>query len=98
MNLNIYFQEDEDETDFDCRRSKGQRELEDDFKKAKKRCPQSLSLIVIPHSHLRQAMLDNIGVLVATVIMVLMALTIVTLKVSQDINIFNQDSNFKVEK
>ena len=37
-------------------------------------------------------MMDNIGVLVATVIMVLMALTIVTLKVSRDINnyIFNQ--------
>ena len=30
----------------------------------------------------RQAMLDNIGVVVATVIMVVMALTIVTLKVS----------------
>ena len=43
-------------------------------------------------------MLDNIGVLVATVIMVLMALTIVTLKVSQDINILNQGSIFKVEK
>lgn len=37
-------------------------------------------------------MMDNIGVLVATVIMVLMALTIVTLKVSRDINnyMFNQ--------
>ena len=37
-------------------------------------------------------MMDNIGVLVATVIMVLMALTIVTLKVSRDIKnyIFNQ--------
>ena len=37
-------------------------------------------------------MMDNIGVLVATVIMVLMALTIVTLKVSSDIDnsIFNQ--------
>ena len=57
-----------------------------------------LFLIVIPHSHLRQAMLDNIGGLVATVIMVLMALTIVTLKVSQDINILNQGSIFKVEK
>ena len=36
--------QDEDETDFDCRRSKGQRELEDDFKKAKKRFPKLLSL------------------------------------------------------
>ena len=37
-------------------------------------------------------MMDNIGVLVATVIMVLMALTIVTLKVSRVIKnyIFNQ--------
>ena len=56
------------------------------------------SILVIPHSYIRQAMLDNIGVLVATVIMVLMALTIVTLKVSQDINILNQGSIFKVEK
>ena len=49
-------------------------------------------LFVISHLHLRQAMLDNIGVLVATVIMVLTALTIVTLKVSWDINIFNKGS------
>ena len=53
-------------------------------------------LFVIPHSHLRQAMLDNIGVLVATVIMVLMALTIVTLKVNRHINIFSPGSIFKV--
>ena len=76
--------QDEDETDFDCRRSKGQRELEDDFKKAKKRFP---FLTIFVNTHLltfipRQAMMDNIGVLVATVIMVLMALTIVTLKVT----------------
>ena len=40
--------QDEDETDFDCRRSKGQRELEDDFKKAKKRFPFSLNLVCNP--------------------------------------------------
>ena len=77
--------QDEDETDFDCRRSKGQRELEDDFKKAKKRFPLLLSFVINTQSLTfipRQAMMDNIGVLVATVIMVLMALTIVTLKVT----------------
>ena len=43
----------------------GQKEGEDDIKKAKK----------------RQAMMDNIGVLVATVIMVVLALVIILLKV-----------------
>ena len=42
-----------------------QKEVEDDIKKAKK----------------RQAMLDNIGVAVATIIMVVMALAIILLKV-----------------
>ena len=55
----------QDDSEFVGRRSKGQIQLEDELKKAKK----------------RQAMLDNVGVFVATIIMVIMALTIVSIKV-----------------
>ena len=56
---------DQEESEKQGLSSQGQREGEDEIKKAKR----------------RQAMLDNIGVVVATLIMVVMALVIIFFKV-----------------
>ena len=76
----------QDESEYIGRKSKGQKELEEELKKAKKRLPLKklmTDICIVYVMNFRQIMLDNIGVVVATVIMVVLAFTIVTLKVKK---------------